>query len=51
VYDISDAVAVEAEREAVWEALLEADLIAVGRTSPMVGMLGAVGMLTDRWPR
>ena len=41
VYDVSDAVAVvvEAERETVWDALLQIDLLDVGRRSPMVGVL------------
>lgn len=48
-YDVSDAVAVvvDAKREVVWEALLEVDLLEVGRTSPMVGMLSAIRMLPD----
>jgi hypothetical protein len=48
-YDISDAVAVvvEAARETVWEALLQVDLLEVGRTSPMVGVLGAIRILPD----
>ena len=32
VYDIDDAVVVEADRAAVWKALLRADLFAVKRT-------------------
>jgi hypothetical protein len=49
VYDVSDAVAVvvETEPDAVWEALLDVDLIRLGREAPMVGMLGALRMLPE----
>ncbi len=46
-YDVSDAVAVTVEADAAttWGALLEADLIEVGRRKPLVGALGAVRIL------
>ena len=49
VYDVSDAVAVvvEADREAAWQALLDVDLLKVGREAPLVGMLGALRMLPE----
>jgi hypothetical protein len=49
VYDVSDAVATvaEADREPAWEALLDVDLLKVGREAPMVGMLGALRMLPE----
>jgi hypothetical protein len=49
VYDVSDAVAVvvEADCETVWRALLDVDILEVGRTAPLVGMLGAVRMLPE----
>lgn len=48
-YDVSDEVAtvVHAPPPVVWEALLAADLIAVGRRAPMAGALGAVRMLPE----
>lgn len=48
-YDVSDAVAilVGADLSTTWEALMETDLIEVGRKRPLVGMLGAVRMLPD----
>jgi hypothetical protein len=48
-FDVSDTVArtVSASPAATWEALLEADLIAVGRAKPMVGVLGALRMLPE----
>lgn len=48
-YDVSDAVAVvvDAGREAVWQALLNVDLLDVGRRSPVVAMLGAIRMLPE----
>lgn len=48
-YDVSDAVATvaDADREAVWRALLDVDLLKVGREAPMVGMLGALRMLPE----
>jgi hypothetical protein len=43
-YDVSDAVAtvVEADVTTTWQALMQVDLIEVGRTRPMVGLLGAL---------
>jgi hypothetical protein len=48
-YDVSDAVAavVEADREAAWQALLDVDLLKLGREAPLVGMLGALRMLPE----
>lgn len=49
VYDVSDAVATVAEtdRETAWQALIEVDLIKVGREAPLVGVLGALRMLPE----
>jgi hypothetical protein len=49
VYDVSDAVAtvVDADVAATWEALMNVDLIDVGRKRPIVGLLGALRMLPD----
>ena len=49
VYDVSDAVACvgETDREAAWRALLDVDLLQLGREAPMVGMLGALRMLPE----
>jgi len=49
VYDVSDSVAVvvEADAEATWEALMNADLIEVGRRRPMLGAFTALRMLPD----
>lgn len=49
VYDVSDAVATvaEADRKPTWEALLNVDLLKLGREAPMVGMLGALRMLPE----
>lgn len=49
VYDVSDAVAsvAEADLQAAWEALLDVDLLEVGREAPMVGVLGALRMLPE----
>jgi hypothetical protein len=43
VYDVSDAVATaaDADRETAWHALLDVDLLRLGREAPVVGMLGA----------
>jgi hypothetical protein len=48
-YDVSDAVAtvVEADLATTWDALMEVDLIEVGRRRPIVGMLGALRVLPD----
>ena len=49
VYDVSDAVALVggADREAAWRALLDVDLLKLGREAPLVGMLGALRMLPE----
>jgi hypothetical protein len=49
VYDVSDGVAtvVDADIATTWDALLDADLIDVGRKRPLVGVLGAIRMLPD----
>jgi hypothetical protein len=49
VYDVSDAVAtvVQADLATTWDALMEVDLIEVGRRRPIVGMLGALRVLPD----
>jgi hypothetical protein len=49
VYDMSDAVAtvVHADTPATWDALMEVDLIEVGRSKPLIGLLGALRMLPE----
>jgi hypothetical protein len=49
VYDVSDAVAtvVEADRGITWGALMDVDLIDVGRKRPLVAVLGALRILPD----
>jgi hypothetical protein len=49
VYDVSDAVAVvvESDRDVAWQALLDVDLLKLGRDAPLVGMLGALRMLPE----
>jgi hypothetical protein len=49
VYDIDDAVAtvVDADRETTWGALMEVDLVEVGRSKPLIGALGALRMLPE----
>jgi len=49
VYDVSDEVAtvVLAEPRAVWDALVGADLIEVGRRSPLAGLLGVLRVLPE----
>lgn len=49
IYDVADAVATvaRAERETVWQALLNVDLLQVGREAPVVGMLGALRVLPE----
>jgi hypothetical protein len=49
VYDVSDAVGtvVEANLATTWSALMEVDLIDVGRKRPIVAVLGALRMLPD----
>jgi hypothetical protein len=48
-YDVSDAVAtvVHADLATTWDALMEVDLIEVGRKRPLVGVLGAIRVLPD----
>ena len=48
-YDVSDSVAVvvDAAPEETWEALMEVDLIAVGKRKPLVGVLGGIRMLPE----
>jgi hypothetical protein len=48
-YDVSDEVAtvVQAEPPVVWQALMEADLLEVGKRAPLAGLLGALRMLPD----
>lgn len=49
VYDISDSVAtiVQADVAATWDALMEVDLIDVGRQRPLIAVLGALRSLPD----
>lgn len=49
VYDVSDAIATVADvdREAAWQALLDVDLLEVGREAPLVGVLGALRVLPE----
>jgi len=49
VFDVSDSVAlvVEADLATTWTALLDVDLIEVGRRRPVVGLLGALRILPD----
>ena len=49
VYDVSDAVAtvVAADLATTWTALMDVDLIDVGRQRPIVAALGALRMLPD----
>ena len=49
IYDVSDAVATvaDAEREAAFRALLDVDMLKLGRETPVVGMLGALRMLPE----
>lgn len=48
-YDVSDAVAtvVDADVGTTWNALMEVDLIEVGRERPLVAVLGAIRILPD----
>ena len=48
-YDVSDSVAcvVAADLGTTWKALVEADLIEVGRKHPMVAVLGFARMLPE----
>jgi len=49
VYDVSDEVAtvVDAEPQVVWEALMDVDLLDVGKRVPLAGVLGALRMLPE----
>jgi hypothetical protein len=49
VFDVSDEVAVVAEAppESCWQALMDVDLIEVGKQKPLVGLLGAVRVLPE----
>jgi len=54
VFDFSDTIetAVDADKATTWQALMEADLIEVGRARPLVGLLGAVRILPQLvWQR
>lgn len=48
-YDVSDGVAVVVDAAATrtWDALLEVDLIELGRRRPLIGMLGALRALPE----
>jgi hypothetical protein len=48
-YDVSDAVAVvvDAGPQQTWDALMSVDLIDVGRSRPLIGVLGAMRMLPE----
>jgi hypothetical protein len=48
-YDVSDAVGVvvDADPATTWDALLSVDLLEVGRSKPMVGVLGALRLLPE----
>jgi hypothetical protein len=49
VYDVSDSVAtvVEADPDIAWAALMDVDLIELGRREPVVGVLGALRALPE----
>ena len=49
IYDLSDAVAVvvEADPERTWSALLDVDLVELGRRRPLIGILGALRVLPE----
>jgi hypothetical protein len=49
IYDVSDAVAtvVEADLATTWAALMDVDLIEVGRRRPLVAVLGALRILPE----
>jgi hypothetical protein len=54
VYDYSDTIetVVAADAASAWHALMEADLIELGRARPLVGLLGAVRVLPELvWQR
>jgi hypothetical protein len=48
-FDVSDEVAVivDADARTTWDALMDADLIEVGRRRPLVGVLGALRVLPE----
>jgi hypothetical protein len=48
-YDVSNSVAtvVHANQERAWNALMEVDLIELGRRRPLIGMLGALRALPE----
>ena len=49
VYDVSDGVAavVHADAARTWDALMDADLVGLGRRRPLVGVLGAARALPE----
>lgn len=49
VYDVSDSAATvtEADTATAWRALLDVDLLKLGRETPLVGILGALRMLPE----
>src|SRR4030095_7098676 len=49
VYDVSDTIAtvVDADIANTWAALMDVDLIEVGRRRPLVAALGAIRVLPD----
>lgn len=49
VYDVSDAVAtvIETDVATAWEALMEVDLIDLGRRRPLIAALGALRMVPE----
>ena len=49
VYDVSGEVA--AEPQVVWEALLGADLVEVGKRTPLAGLLGAESSIFEQVER
>ena len=54
LYDLSDTIetTVAADTATAWRALMEADLIEVGRQRPLMGLLGAVRVLPELvWQR
>ncbi len=48
-YDVSDSLAavVRGDRHTTWEALMDTDLIEVGRRRPLIAALGAVRALPE----
>jgi len=48
-YDVSDSVAtvVEADLSATWDALMQVDLIEVGRRRPLIALLGGIRALPE----